>query len=208
MTERIPLMVNIQGKSVFCIGGGKVASKRIPLLIKGGANVIVISPTLHEELEVYMSDFHWEKRELHEAESFNADLLFIATNNQQLNDDLLRMVREGQWVYAAHNAEKSDFHFPAVLHEPPITLTISTGGAYPAYLPKLKQILKETLQNEHILDDLTYLSEVRINIANSSLTLEQKTSLLRACATDEFLRHPERAKLLEQWKEEVLVSKQ
>ncbi|MGN7312912.1 precorrin-2 dehydrogenase/sirohydrochlorin ferrochelatase family protein [Alkalicoccobacillus gibsonii] len=206
MPDRIPLMVNVRERSVTCVGGGKVAAKRIPILIEGGATVTIISPTLNENLLSLLPDVVWEKRKLTQAETFTSDILFISTDDSLLNDELIAKAAKGQWIYAAHDAKKSDFHFPAVLEEPPVSLSIHTGSAYPAYLPKIKSILSKALHEANVHNDLKILAEVRQMILNHpSLSREQRTELLRACATDAFLQHPEKDQLLMRWIHEKSV---
>lgn len=206
MPDQIPLMVNVKGKSVVCIGGGKVASKRIPVLLQGGATVTIISPTLHDEFAKWMSDFEWLRRELTQAEVFTCDILFVATNDPLLNEELIAKAPKGQWIYAAHDSTKSDFHFPAVLEEPPVSLAIHTGGTYPAYLPKLKSIISKALKEANVHNELKMLAEVRgIVLNHPALPREEQTELLRACATEEFLQHPKKEQLLEKWIHEKSV---
>ncbi|MDQ0205651.1 precorrin-2 dehydrogenase/sirohydrochlorin ferrochelatase family protein [Alkalicoccobacillus murimartini] len=203
MSDWMPLMINVQDKTVTCIGGGQVAARRIPLLIKGGAKITLISPILHEDLLKWVDSFQWEQQKLSQAKTFHSHILFIATDDPVLNDELLMKARDGQWVYAAHNAQKSDIHFPAVVSEPPVTFSISTGGAFPAYLPKLKQMIHQVFIDAHVADDLTFLEKIRKQVLASPFTADQKTRLLRSCAKDEFLRSPNRDQLLNQWIEEL-----
>ncbi|MFK3937739.1 bifunctional precorrin-2 dehydrogenase/sirohydrochlorin ferrochelatase [Alkalihalobacillus sp. NPDC078783] len=206
MPDRIPLMVNVNERTVTCVGGGKVAAKRIPILVQAGAIVTIISPTLDDELVSLIPDLCWEKRKLTRAETFTSDILFISTNNSLLNDELIAKAAKGQWIYAAHNAKVSDFHFPAVLEEPPVSLAIHTGGTYPAYLPKLKSILSDALEEANVQEELKMLAEVRETVLNHpTLSKEKRTELLRACVSDAFLKHPEKDQLLRQWIHEKSV---
>ncbi|MEK4564627.1 NAD(P)-dependent oxidoreductase [Alkalihalobacillus sp. FSL R5-0424] len=206
MADRIPLMVNVNERAVTCVGGGKVAAKRIPIFIQGGAVVTIISPTLDDELLRFIQVLNWEKRKVSRAETFTSDILFVSTNDSLLNDELIANAPKGQWIYAAHDARKSDFHFPAVLEEPPVSLAIHTGGTYPAYLPKLKSILSHALKEANVHNELKTLAEVRQTVLNHpTLSREKRTELLRACATDTFLHHPDKEMLLEKWIHEKSV---
>ncbi|TSB46661.1 precorrin-2 dehydrogenase/sirohydrochlorin ferrochelatase family protein [Alkalicoccobacillus porphyridii] len=203
MSEKLPLFVQVQNRTVHCIGGGTVAARRLKLLLEYGAEVTVVSPDLHEDLLKQRAHFTWEKRALTQGESFSSQLLFICTNNQTLNDELLANSWQGQWVYAAHDAARSDIHFPTVIDEGPVTLGVSTNGVYPAYTKKLKELLKDALTDANVFKELEILAPIRQQIVQSDLTGKQKQILLHRCMGDEFLLAPDRDLLLKQWMDEL-----
>src|SRR4030042_7064568 len=45
-----PISLNIQGKKCVVVGGGHVAFRKVRMLLDSGADVTVISPTLHPDL--------------------------------------------------------------------------------------------------------------------------------------------------------------
>ena len=56
---------------------------------------------------------------------------------------------DGQWVYAAHNAEKSDIHFPACwIMSRPLPLVSVQVVSIPAYSKRIKQSIKEAIGDE------------------------------------------------------------
>ena len=46
-----PAFLNLDGKTVFVVGGGKVAERKVLTLIRSGAVVTVISPELTMRLQ-------------------------------------------------------------------------------------------------------------------------------------------------------------
>ena len=46
-----PVFLNLQGKRVVVVGGGKVAQRKVLTLIKAGADITVISPLLTKRLQ-------------------------------------------------------------------------------------------------------------------------------------------------------------
>lgn len=47
---RFPLFVDLTGKRVVLVGGGNIALRRVKTLLQFGAQVVVISPTLHPNM--------------------------------------------------------------------------------------------------------------------------------------------------------------
>ena len=56
-TRMFPLFVDIRGKCVVAVGGGRIASRRVKTLLDGefGAVVKVISPEISEEMKIMLS---------------------------------------------------------------------------------------------------------------------------------------------------------
>lgn len=50
VSERYLAALSLDGKLVVIVGGGRVAARRAPLLVRSGARVIVVSPRLHPGL--------------------------------------------------------------------------------------------------------------------------------------------------------------
>ena len=47
-----PIMMSLGGKQAIVVGGGRVGMRKIMGLLESGAQVIVISPKLEQELQV------------------------------------------------------------------------------------------------------------------------------------------------------------
>jgi len=85
-----PVMMNLQGKQVVVVGGGRVALRKIVSLLDSGANVAVISPKLIDELLA----LHFAQKITWVIEPFSPDqldrfepitLIFGATNIREVN---------------------------------------------------------------------------------------------------------------------------
>ena len=48
----LPIFMNVQGQSCLVIGGGKIASRKVFMLIRAGASVCVVSPKLCQDLTI------------------------------------------------------------------------------------------------------------------------------------------------------------
>src|SRR5688572_16471075 len=129
-----PVMLNLTGKAVVVVGGGKIAARKIARLIEADAVVTVISP------KVVMSIKH-HVRWLKQPYSMNTlsrcypVLVFAATESEQINRQIAADSRRiGAWVNVLSESGESDFHNVAVIEHPPLTIGISTNGTSPALL--------------------------------------------------------------------------
>ena len=50
--SHFPFFINLADKKIVVIGGGKIALRRVQVLVKFGAKVIVIAPEIKKELDL------------------------------------------------------------------------------------------------------------------------------------------------------------
>jgi len=84
-----PLFIDIRGKKVLFAGGGKVAERRIKVLFKAGADIIVISPEASEYIERAASrgtvQLQKKKYTPGEIRAIMPFFVIAATNDRQVN---------------------------------------------------------------------------------------------------------------------------
>lgn len=51
MTDLLPLFVNLAGRRVLVVGGGPVAASKLTALLAAGADVRVVAPEVHADIE-------------------------------------------------------------------------------------------------------------------------------------------------------------
>lgn len=195
---RIPVLFEVATKTVIAVGGGTVAVKKIQHLLDAGADITIIAPFLHPSLhKLYkFGRIKWQNREVQEGEQFNSPLLLLMTEKKELNQSLYENKLPHQLAYIADDAQKSDFHFPAILQKGPLTLALSTNGISPTYAKQLKNKLAEQLPAD-VEGDLHFLNLARKRILATAWSREQKKQILQHITTEEFLRQDHRQQLLE-----------
>ncbi len=59
--QYFPLFFDLKNKSVLIIGGGEVASRKVDMLVRAGADVTIVSPTLNSQLKPLVENHvcHW-----------------------------------------------------------------------------------------------------------------------------------------------------
>lgn len=108
---RFPLFVNLKGRKAVVIGGGKIALRRIGVLLDFGADVTVIAP----ECEAVPSGVNYLCRPYETGDLSGAFLAVAATNDRAVNHRAaLEAEQEGIFVSVADSREESTFFFPAI----------------------------------------------------------------------------------------------
>ena len=93
MSAYFPLFFDMQGKNVCVFGGGKIATRRVEILLEFGANVHVISPDMTEELEKLAGGqkrLLLDYRRYDSGEIAKADIVLAATNDGYVSTKFMR----------------------------------------------------------------------------------------------------------------------
>lgn len=190
----LPISIQLLNKPVVVIGGGVVAFRRIKTVLAEGAQVIVVSPDLHPSLqELFGNDvFVWKARPFQETDVVGAFVVIAATNNHEINAQVLACCPENQLINIVNDAQSSTFHFPAVAKRGLLGIAVSTDGANPALAKKISEDIASQFDDVFI-DYLAFVKEARTKILHATTEPMQKKILLKALM-EEALDTPEQQK--------------
>lgn len=141
-----PINVDVKGRSVVVIGGGKVAHQKIVGLLQAGARVHVISPLRCPEIEDLAREGRLQitSREYREGDVNGALLVFGATNQPQVHQRVHEEARnKGVFFNAVDEPQECDFTVPARVERGELLFTISTGGEAPFLSKALRKRLEQ-----------------------------------------------------------------
>ena len=147
-----PIFLNISGKRCVVVGGGKVALRKVRMLLEHEARVEVISPELGSELKELARDgkICALNREYQAGDLKGATMAIAATDNGDIN---LKVLSEAQrkaiLVNVVDDPEISDFIVPAYVRRGVITIAVSTSGRSPALARKIRTRLEEEFGEEY-----------------------------------------------------------
>ena len=142
VTPGYPATLRLEGRRVLVVGGGRVATRRIPALVEAGAVVDVVAPDASPEIReaaatggVRWWQRRFQPRDLVEPEP--AWLVQATTDSPAVNTEVAEASEEQRiWCVRADDAEASSVWTPAVARGADGTaaegLTVAvTGGADP-----------------------------------------------------------------------------
>lgn len=141
-----PIFFRAGGEPVLVVGAGRVAERRIRILVRRGAAVTVVakefSPAVRrmgEAGEVTMIRGSFRRNHLEKKR-----LVFAATGDRAVNRAVSReAVRRGIPVNVADSPEECTFILPAVVDHEEFTLAVSTGGRHPGAARAIREFLEE-----------------------------------------------------------------
>lgn len=193
--------LELSGRKVVVIGGGKVAERKVDGLLEAEAAVTVVSPNLTAALLKLAEEgiITWGAREFSPEDLDGAFLIFAATNDRETNLAVKKSAADHQLVTIVDDPAQSDFKVPATVKRGKLSIAISTSGASPILAKKIRSQVAHTYDDRYA-DYLDFLGSCRKEILACVVDSEQKRQLLTMIAEDDFLenenREAEFAKLL------------
>jgi len=136
------------------VGGGAVAERKVKGLLAEKALVVVVSPQLSAGLETLVREqqCRWRQKKYAAAELEGAFLVFAATNNAEVQQQIARDARRlGILVNVIDSPEQCSFHVPATVQRGDLTLAVSTAGSSPAVAALVCRRLEKQYGEEYAL---------------------------------------------------------
>ena len=194
MPTYYPMMVDLAGRRCLVVGGGRVAERKVALLLEAGADVAVVSPVVTPRIAdlAARGAIRLARRTVRSADLDRAFLAFAATDDAEVNQGVAREVRSaGGLVNVADAPEACDFHVPSVVRRGDLTIAISTGGGSPALAKRLRQRLEATIGPEYAAF-LAALRELRARAKEVIADPAERQALFRQAADSDLFEHAAR----------------
>jgi len=141
----LPIFMNVKGEKCLVIGGGKVASRKVFMLLRAGAMVSVVAPELCQDLTIRKDEAEIEhiNRSFEDADLSDCKVIIAATNNESVNSHVSTLAKSiGIPVNVVDAPDLCSFIVPSIIDRNPVQIAISTGGASPV----LARLLRSRLE--------------------------------------------------------------
>ena len=145
--SRFPLFVSLSGKTVTVVGAGKIASRRIKVLLEYGARIRVIAPQICAEIRALSGSLEIIEREYEGGDVSGSFMVIAATDSREVNQKAGADAKaEGINVSVADSREECSFYFPAVIRKGSISIGLVSDGSDHAAAARTAGELREYLQ--------------------------------------------------------------
>lgn len=144
---RFPLFMSLSGKTVTVVGAGKIASRRIKVLLEYGARIRVIAPQICAEIRALPGPLEIIEREYERRDVSGSFMVIAATDSREVNQKAGSDAKaEGIQVSVADSREECSFYFPAVIRKGGISIGLVSDGSDHAAAARTAGELREYLQ--------------------------------------------------------------
>jgi precorrin-2 dehydrogenase/sirohydrochlorin ferrochelatase len=194
MPKYYPMMVDLTGRRCLVVGGGRVAERKVALLIECEANVEVVSPAITPKLAALASTgaIRLARRAVRSEDLPGAFLIFVATDDPEINQAVATEAREaGSLVNVSDAPESCGFLVPSVVRRGDLTISISTGGGSPALAKRIRQKLDEAIGPEYEAF-LKALRELRTQAQKAISDPAERQAVFRRAMDSELFGHAAR----------------
>ena len=189
-----PMFVDLKGKRILVLGGGKVALRKVKKLQPFGGKINVVAPRVEPELEA-IPNLEIRRHPFRLSDLWpRPELVIAATDDRQVNARAARACRGLRIpVNVADDGSDSSFLFPALVERGDFCAGISTGGDSPTAAVYFKERFEELIP-ERLEEILRFLDrkreELKKTLPDQSARAAAMRELLDTCL--ELGRPPEK----------------
>jgi uroporphyrin-III C-methyltransferase/precorrin-2 dehydrogenase/sirohydrochlorin ferrochelatase len=146
--DYLPVFLQLQGRPVVVVGGGRVAARKIELLRRTGAKITVVAPELLNQLQdlVAQGELQHVATVFSPAHVRGAVAVVAATGVSEVNASVsVAAQAEHIPVNVVDDPAASTFIFPAIVDRSPILIAISSGGKAPVLARRVREQMEALL---------------------------------------------------------------
>jgi precorrin-2 dehydrogenase len=157
-----PVNLDLAGRRVLVVGGGRVAAQKVAGLRRAGAVVTVVAPAVVPELAADDA-VRWHRRAYRRGEVASYRLAITATDDPTVN---AQVARDGDaanvLVNSVDDPANCAFILPSVVTRGDLQITVSTNGRSPAMSKWARRQLEQIFTDTHarLLDILSEARDV------------------------------------------------
>jgi uroporphyrin-III C-methyltransferase/precorrin-2 dehydrogenase/sirohydrochlorin ferrochelatase len=121
----------LSGRRVLVVGGGAVATRRVPALLECGADVVVVSPSLTPALQALAQDgrLRWIPRGFEPSDVDGVWLVHVAVDDPSTAATVSVAAEERRiFCVRADDRHAASAWTPAITRHGPVTVSVSGGG--------------------------------------------------------------------------------
>jgi precorrin-2 dehydrogenase / sirohydrochlorin ferrochelatase len=190
MMTLFPAFLKLRDRPVLVVGGGTIATSKIPSLLQAGARVTVVSPTLTRELvqSVRNREIDWLPKAFEPGDLNGKFLVVAATSLRDLNESVYREAdKRNILCNAADDIDHCHFYYGSVVQRGDLQIAISTNGKSPALAQRLRKELEEQFGPEYA-PWLDWLGAAREVLRAQSTDTETTRRWLHLLASPQMLQ--------------------
>jgi uroporphyrin-III C-methyltransferase/precorrin-2 dehydrogenase/sirohydrochlorin ferrochelatase len=150
VVRHFPIFLDLQTAPALVVGGGRVAARKLALLLSAGAAVTVLAPTACPEISARAArgELVWVQRPFEAADVAGMRIVLAATGDAAVNDAVARAARAaGIPVNVADDGQRSSFILPAIVDRTPLLVAVSSGGHAPMLATAVRARLEALLDH-------------------------------------------------------------
>ncbi|SNS48253.1 MULTISPECIES: siroheme synthase CysG [unclassified Azospirillum] len=140
-----PVTLPLEGQPVLVVGGGELALRKARLVAKSACRLTIVAPNPLPALVALASEIR--ERDFTPADLENHRLVFAATDEEAVDISVAEAAHKaGVLVNVPDKPRLCSFIMPAIIDREPISIAITSGGASPVLVRRLRERLEAALE--------------------------------------------------------------
>ena len=178
--KSFPMFIRLDGRKVVIAGGGEEAARKLRLMLKTEATIVVMADEIDSEIAGLVAEgrvFH--ERTICDPEVLKeARLVFVATGCAAADAAIADLARAaGATVNVVDRPALCDATTPSIVDRDPLVVAIGTEGAAPVMARKVKTAVEAMLE-PHLGDLVSFVGRMRQAVAQH-VQLDKRRSFYR-----------------------------
>ena len=160
----LPIILDLKGRKVLVVGGGRIAFRKAKAIADEGANVTIISPDFVGDFAA-MPNATLVQRKFEPGDTSGFQLVITATGDHAVDQIIYDEANErGTWANSADDPDRCSFYLAATHRDGNVIVAVSTEGKSPALATHLRNAIAKQLPK---------------NLANIALDLDRQRSEIK-----------------------------
>lgn len=150
--EYLPIFIQIKNRPCLVVGGGSIAARKVALLRKAQANVVVVSPELCHELQQLKDKnlIQHHIRNFAQSDLEDCVLVIAATSDHAVNESVSVLANKLRLpVNVVDNPDLCSFIMPSIIDRSPVVIAVSTGGSSPVLARLIRTRLEGSIPSAY-----------------------------------------------------------
>src|SRR5579871_3232577 len=187
MSTLFPAFLKLHNRPITIIGGGSIATEKIPALLLAQAKIRVISPKVTPKIAEYVRAnlLDWLPKLFEPSDLDGSFLVIAATANSALNAEVFEAADARDILCnAVDDIDHCHFYYGSIVQRGDLQIAISTNGKSPALAQRLRKDLEQQFGPEYA-QWLEFLGAARDVLRAQPNDPEATKRLLHALATQD-----------------------
>jgi len=184
-----PIFLDLKGKVILVVGGGRVAERKVEALLDSGAEIRIVGGKITEGLNklVELRDLVCLNDEFQDKHLEGVFLVIAATDDRELNHRISTVAKEkGLLVNAVDQPADCNFIVPSIVRQGDLQIAVSTSGKSPALARKLRKQLDKQFGDEYE-SFLILMGCLRKKILAQGLAQEENSRIFNEIVNSDIL---------------------
>jgi uroporphyrin-III C-methyltransferase / precorrin-2 dehydrogenase / sirohydrochlorin ferrochelatase len=144
----LPIFLDLEAHPCLIVGGGATAARKTNSLLRAGAAITLVAPTLCEALtaQVAAGIVQQQARLFQPEDVLGQRLIIAATNDPTVNRQIAALARAHNIpVNVVDDPDACTFLLPSIIDRAPVTIAVSSGRASPVLARMLRTRLESLI---------------------------------------------------------------